>query len=125
MTEQVKNLMSLLECSEEEAKDIIAQDKKIDKGEKVDFDLTKEKQKQAQKYAHTGSRTVYKWTPRKRKENPEKRKIIDHLFTFLSKFSNLQCENVQITNVERQISFKIGENSYELTLVCKRKPKNE
>jgi hypothetical protein len=34
------------------------------------------------------------------------------------------CENVEITNKERQIAFKIGENCYELTLVQKRKPKN-
>ena len=33
------------------------------------------------------------------------------------------CENVEITNKERQIAFKIGENAYELTLVQKRKPK--
>jgi hypothetical protein len=30
---------------------------------------------------------------------------------------------VEITNKERQIAFKIGENAYELTLVQKRKPK--
>jgi hypothetical protein len=33
------------------------------------------------------------------------------------------CVDVEITNKERQIAFKIGENAYELTLVQKRKPK--
>jgi hypothetical protein len=32
-------------------------------------------------------------------------------------------EMVEITNKERQIAFKVGENDYEFTLVQKRKPK--
>ena len=32
--------------------------------------------------------------------------------------------SVEITNKTRQISFKIGEDAYELTLIAKRKPKN-
>ena len=37
--------MEKLGCSETEALDIIACDKAIDKGEKMDFDLSKEQQK--------------------------------------------------------------------------------
>ena len=33
-------------------------------------------------------------------------------------------ENLEITNKERQIAFKIGENSFEITLIQKRKPKS-
>ena len=89
--------MSLLDCSEAEALDIIASDKKIDKGEKVEFDLSKEKQKQAQKYAHTGTKTVYKWTTRERKKDEEKRKIIAELANFCKKFD----EKMEIRNAER------------------------
>ena len=42
----------------------------------------------------------------------------------LAENSENACENVEITNKERQIAFKIGENAYELTLVQKRKPKS-
>ena len=42
-------LMEKLGCSEVEALDIIACDKAIDKGEKMDFDLSKEQQKIAKK----------------------------------------------------------------------------
>ena len=42
-------LMEKLGCSEAEALDIIACDKAIDKGEKMDFDLSKEQQKIAKK----------------------------------------------------------------------------
>lgn len=122
---EIEKLMKTLDITREEALDIIEQDKAINKGKPTYFDLDKETEKQAKKYANVTTKkpTVYKWTTRKRKENPEKRKIINNLFDFLDKISNLYCENVQITNAERQISFKIGENDYELTLVCKRKPK--
>ena len=37
--------------------------------------------------------------------------------------SQFSVENIEITNKERQIAFKIGEDMFELTLVQKRKPK--
>ena len=49
--------------------------------------------------------------------------IIAELAKFLTENSENACENVEITNKERQIAFKIGENAYELTLIQKRKPK--
>ena len=61
---------------------------------------------------------------RSRKENPTKAGIIAEIAKFLEENSENACENVEITNKERQIAFKIGENCYELTLVQKRKPKN-
>lgn len=37
--------------------------------------------------------------------------------------SNFAVVDLAITNKERQIAFKIGDDSFELTLVQKRKPK--
>jgi hypothetical protein len=124
MQSQIKNLMDLLDCTEDEAKDILIQDKIIDKGGKTSFDLDKETEKVAAKFAHAGTRkkTVYKWDTRKRKENPIKRQIIAEIFDF---FNKNPYENVKISNIERQIAFSIGENSFELTLVQKRKPKTD
>ena len=117
--------------SEEEIADIIKNDEAIDKGERVYFDLDPEKEKEAKKFAKAGTRkapTVYKLDnaegKRSRKENPTKAGIIAELSKFLAENSENACENVEITNKERQIAFKIGENLYELTLVQKRKPKN-
>ena len=56
---------------------------------------------------------------RERKEDPEKEMIIQKIAEILPEFA----ENVTITNAERQIIFKIGDNDYELTLIQKRKPK--
>lgn len=116
--------MKSLHCSKEEAEQIIADDKAIDRGERMDFDLSPEAEKQAKKYANTGTRdTKGQKTERKRKENPTKAGIIAEIASFLTEMSANACENVEITNKERQIAFKIGENAYELTLVQKRKPK--
>jgi hypothetical protein len=118
---QIQRIMSGLKCSREEAIEIIQADKAIDRGERMDFDLDKETEKEAKKYANVREKTVR--TPKKtpvRKENATKSQIIADIFAFLVEKG---YENVNITNKERQISFKIGENDYELTLVQKRKPK--
>lgn len=119
--------MRLLDCTQEEALDIIEKDKIIDKGGRTEFDLDKEKEKLAKKMANVDTHkktTVYKWDKKPRKENPTKAGIIAEIAQFLEENSENACEMVEITNKERQISFKIGENMFELTLVQKRKPKN-
>ena len=121
MEEKIKKLMASLKCTREEAIEIIECDKAIDKGERVYFDLDKDAEKQAKKWANVGEKT--KKTERKapiRKENTTKSGIIAEISAFLTEKG---YEMVEITNKERQIAFKIGENDYELTLVQKRKPK--
>ena len=123
--ELVKHHMKVLDIPEAEAIQLIMDDKAIDKGEKL-FELSAEQKKVAKKYAGTGTkkRTVYKFdTAKKKKENPVKQKIIAEIERFLNENSEFCAENVQVTNAERQIIFKIGENDYELTLVQKRKAK--
>lgn len=123
MTEpQIQRIMRNLNCSQEEAMEILLADKAIDRGERMEFDLSPEAEKQAKKYANTGTRqTNGQKTERKRKENPTKAATIAEIAQFLTENG---YEMVEITNKERQIAFKIGENAYELTLVQKRKPKN-
>lgn len=124
-TELVRHHMKVLDISEAEAIQLIMDDKAVDKGEKL-FELSAEQKKIAKKYAGTGTkkRTVYKFdTAKKKKENPIKQKIITEIERFLNENSEICAEMVQITNAERQIAFKIGENDYELTLVQKRKAK--
>ena len=126
-SEQLHRIMDNLQCSEQEARDILAYDKAVEKGEKTEYDLPQEKLEVARKFAHTGTRknpTVYKFTKRERKPNATKAGIITELFKFLTENSDFATENVTILNKERMIGFKIGEESYEITLVQKRKPKN-
>lgn len=112
---------------EKEAQDILAYDKAVEAGEKTEYDLPPDKLKAAQKYAHTGTRkvpTAYKFTKRERKPNATKGGIIAELAEFMEHNSNFDVSNLAITNKERQISFMVGGETFELTLVQKRKPKS-
>lgn len=119
---QKERMMKALNISSEEADELLAYDKRIDKGERCEFDLDLEKEKEAKKMANSSTRKAIK-TTRTRAENPTKQTIISQIADFLSKIDEITCENVEIINKERQIGFKVGENSYEITLTQKRKPK--
>lgn len=125
--EKVEKIMRLLDCTEEEALDVIATDEIIDKGGRTQYDLSKEKEKEALKMSAVKDRKAKDQKDNKRGktrvENPTKSGIIAEIAEYLKENCGFTCENVEITNKERQIAFKCGENSYEFTLVQKRKPK--
>lgn len=120
---QVAKLMRLLDISEEEALQVIADDKAIDKGQKL-FEQTKEQKAVAKQMSATGTRktpTVYNFdtTKRERKKDSTKEEFITNLAQYLE-----NCvENVEILNPSKLISFKIGEDTFELDLKRKRAPK--
>ena len=123
---QVEKFMRLLNISEAEAKQLVEDDKAIDKGQRMPFDLSKEEEKAAKKFANVTTKkqpTVYKFE-KKHKENPTKAALIAKIAEFLKQNGENLCENVKITNKERQISFSIADENFELTLVQKRKIKN-
>jgi hypothetical protein len=120
-----------LGMSREDALAMLAEDKRIDRGEVMEWDLPPEEHKRAMKYANSDEKkkkapTAYNFdtSGKKRKENPTKAGIIAELARFLTENSEYATENVEITNKERQIAFKIGDTGFELTLVQKRKPKS-
>lgn len=125
---KITNIMDKLEVTREVAEDVIRHDEIIDKGGRTEYDFDKAKEKECMKMCNTGQKkktpTVYNFNKRTRKENTTKSGIISELAEFLSKIDTLSCENVEILNKEKLISFKIGENTYELDLRQKRKPKN-
>lgn len=119
------NLMRL-GMTEKEALDVIACDHEIDRGIAQEFDLDPEREKMAKKFANATTKkkpTVYDFKQRERKANPTKASIIAEIAKFLAEDSENACENVEVTNKERQIAFTIGDNKYEFTLVQKRTPK--
>ena len=124
--EKVKESMRLLDCTEEEAIDVIETDKIIDKGGRTPYDLPKEKEKWAMKISAVDIRRSEKEDNKRgkvRAENPTKSGIISEIAEYLKENCGFACENVVITNKERQIAFKCGDNDYEITLVQKRKKK--
>lgn len=120
--------MRKLGWTDEEIAEVLADDRKIDKGEKL-FELTDEQKKVAKKMSNADHKkkapTVYNFdTPKKaRKENPTKAGIIAKIYEFLAENSGFEFENVEIVSKERQIAIVFEGNNYELTLSQKRKPK--
>ena len=123
MNEQIQKAMKALGLTEQEAREMLADDAKIDKGQKMAFDLTPEQEKNAKKARATGTKkpTAYKFENRKRKENPEKRKILEALYELALN----RWENAELVNPERQVDFHLNGNHYSITLTCHRPPKEE
>ena len=100
-TDKQIEAMRKLGFSEDEIADVLKSDDAIDHGEKVAFDLTPEKEKEAKKYIKSGTRKApvnYQLDntggKRNRKENPTKGAIIAELSKFLTETSENACENV-------------------------------
>ena len=127
--EQLNRIMSGLKCDLEEAKEILAYDKAIDKAgakERLAHDLDLETEKEAKKMANVRDHKApnYNWTKRERKANPTKGGIIAELARFMENDSEFAVADLEITNNERVIAFTIGEDKFEIPLTQKRKQKN-
>lgn len=113
--------MKKLGMSEEEIHELLAFDKEVDrmKDKEVNNDLTDE-QKKAVKKARQAERkpTVYSFSKRERKKDSEKAEII-------AKIAEIFGKNAEIIKEEREISLKIGENDYSITLTKHRTPKSD
>lgn len=115
-----------LGLTEREEQELLAYDKAVERDEKTEYDASPAQLKVEREMARTGTRKKpvnYQFTKRQRKPNATKGGIIEELYQFMSENSQFSTENVQILNKERQISFQIGAEVFELTLVQKRKPK--
>lgn len=122
-----KEVERLMKCgmSEEEAIETIKYDEMVENGEKTDFDLTPEQEKVSKKARSTGTKktTVYTFTKRERKPNEEKRLIISELEQFIRNCVKLSVEGLTVSNPEKMIDFTINDNSYSISLINHRKPK--
>ena len=114
MTEQVEKLMKTLDLTEEEALQLIEDDKAIDRGAKM-FDLDPELEK-ASKMARQAPRTSTP-TPTKRtkKEDTEKGYLISEIVKAL-----VECDKVEITNPERQMDFEFSGRKFRIVLSAPR-----
>lgn len=124
LEQKIELLMKNLQCSREDALDILETDKIIDKGGRTQYDLSKEQEKVAMKISGVKDRRAkdqeHNQRGKVRAENPTKADLINFLYESLK---NYDCKSLNITNKERQIAFAVGDNDFELTLVQKRKKK--
>lgn len=115
MSKQIEALKKL-GLTNEEIAEVLADDKRIDKGEKL-FELSAEAEK-ASKKARTVAKapTVYQFKPREKKVDNDKRKIISAVSVALLGLT----DNVEITNAEREMIFTMNEKKYKIVLSCPR-----
>ena len=118
MEELIQNHMRILGISREEAIQLIEDDKRIDRGEKL-FELTAEQTKAA-KEARQAPRTptVYKFTKREKKAKPEKAQICSAMVEGLRE---LGIADLEVVNEEREFLFTLNGTKYKVTLACPRK----
>ena len=120
--EIIERNMELLDISREEAMQMLEDDKRIDKGEKL-FTLTPEQEKASKKARQADRKkktTVYKFDTSKRKkpENKGKQAIITAL---TESVENLGAENLDVINNEREFFFELNGTKYKVVLSMPRK----
>lgn len=120
--EIIERNMELLDISREEATQMLEDDRRIDKGEKL-FTLTPEQEKASKKARQADRKkkaTVYKFDTSKRKkpENKGKQAIITALTESVEK---LGAENLDVTNNEREFFFELNGTKYKIVLSMPRK----
>lgn len=116
----IRKHMDLLGISREDAIQLIEDDRKIDKGEKL-FELSKEQEKAAKEARQVSRKpTVYKFdtTKRKRAENVSKRDLIEVIRKALE---DAGCTSIDVTNIEREICFQSADVRYKVVLSAPRK----
>jgi ribosomal protein S12 methylthiotransferase accessory factor YcaO len=120
MDKRVEQLMKALDITEEEALQVIADDKAIDKGEKL-FELSAEQEKASKKARQADRKpTVYKFdtSKRKRPENVGKKQLIE---TLQKAVEEVGAESVEVLNPEREMNFIVDGVKYKIVLSCPRK----
>ena len=108
--------MKLLGCSREEAIQLIEDDKRIDKGEKL-FELDPELEKSAKKARQADRKVSTTPVKREKKAKPEKVEICSAMMDGLK---SLGVDDFNITNAEREFLFVHNGTKYKVTLACPR-----
>ena len=117
----IERSMKTLDLTKEEAIQVWLEDEGYLENEEQEELCKKAKENRITATIHEASAINKKKTQRERvrKENPTKEMVIAEIVKILPNFA----ENVQVLNIGKLISFTIGENTYEIDLKQKRKPK--
>lgn len=121
---KIAEMMKLLDLTRDEAIELINEDKEVDRMtvKEAESDLTVE-QKKAIKKVKGGAKSVKavnaygKTVTRERKADETKREIINILQESLKDVA----ENLEITNIERQLDFVVKDRRFRIVLSAPRK----
>ena len=115
MEEKIQKLMKSLNISREDAIELMEEDKRIDRGEKL-YELDPELEKGAKKARQADRKQTT--TKREKKPKPEKEEICSAMMDGLRE---LGVEDFEILNPEREFIFHKDGTKYKVTLACPRK----
>ena len=115
MEEKIQKLMKSLNISREEAIDLIEEDKRIDRGEKL-YELDPELEKGAKKARQADRKPNATPTKRERKPNEDKATLVNALFSAVLPM----CETYEVTNAEREFLFTYKGTKYKVVLSAPR-----
>jgi hypothetical protein len=117
MEEKIKSLMENLGCDYETAKQVMLDDERIDKGEKL-FEQTAEQKANSKKYRQGDRKpTVYVHTQRERKADADKRKLVELIAAAVGMVTETEPT---VTNIERQIDFEFNGRKFRVVLSAPR-----
>ena len=109
--------MKNLGCDYETAKQVVLDDERIDKGEKL-FEQTAEQKANSKKYRQGDRKpTVYKLDTRERKADADKRQLIALLCASVGEIAD---NEPAVTNIERQIDFEFKGRKFRVVLSAPR-----
>ncbi len=111
--------MKNLGCDYETAKQVVLDDERIDKGEKL-FEQTAEQKANSKKYRQGDRKpTVYKFNKRERKADLDKAYLI-HLLADCLGMVTANENDLTVTNAERQIDFVYKGRKFRVVLSAPR-----
>ena len=117
MEKKIESLMKNLGCDYETAKQVMLDDERIDKGEKL-FEQTAEQKAVSKKYRQGDRKpTVYKLDKRERKADADKRQLIALLCASVGEVAD---NEPTVTNIERQIDFEFRGRKFRVVLSAPR-----
>ena len=112
--------LAKLGLTDEEIKQVLADDKRIDKGEKL-FELTAEQEREAKKARNVGrAPTAYKFTKRERKPDEDKKVLCQTMIEALIEAGMVDNSTLHIENIEREFLFKHNGRKYKVVLSAPR-----
>lgn len=128
--EQIAKLMKNLDLTYDEAVEMLKEDKEIDrmKDKDVTNDLSADQKKAIKKYTNVARgkevESVDAYGKKKKrtiKEDDVKQMLITLIAESLE--DSFEVRDVNITNKQKTITFKVGDDDFEIDLKRKRKPK--
>ena len=112
--------LAKLGLTDEEIKQVLADDKRIDKGEKL-FELSAEQEREAKKARNVGrAPTAYKFTKRERKPDEDKKVLCQTMIEALIEAGMIDNSTLHIENIEREFLFKHNGKKYKVVLSAPR-----